>query len=46
MSNELNIDDYKQKIFNKLEPSGWGRVLKPFISVSYTHLTLPTILRV
>jgi len=31
MSNELNIDDYKQKIFNKLEPSGWGRVLKPFI---------------
>jgi uracil-DNA glycosylase len=31
MSNILDIDDYKQKIFNKLEPSGWGRVLKPFI---------------
>jgi len=31
MSNVLNIEDYKQKIFNKLEPSGWGRVLKPFI---------------
>ena len=31
MSNVIDIDDYKQKIFNKLEPSGWGRVLKPFI---------------
>jgi uracil-DNA glycosylase len=31
MNNILDIDDYKQKIFNKLEPSGWGRVLKPFI---------------
>ena len=31
MSNIIDIDDYKQKIFNKLEPSGWGRVLKPFI---------------
>ena len=31
MSNILNIDEYKQKIFTKLEPSGWGRVLKPFI---------------
>ena len=31
MNNILDIDYYKQKIFNKLEPSGWGRVLKPFI---------------
>ena len=31
MNNILDIDNYKQKIFNKLEPSGWGRVLKPFI---------------
>lgn len=31
MNNILDIDDYKQKIFNKLEPSGWGRVFKPFI---------------
>jgi uracil-DNA glycosylase len=31
MSNELNIEEYKQKIFNRLEPSGWGRVLKSFI---------------
>ena len=31
MPNKFNIDDYKQKIFTKLEPSGWGRVLKPFI---------------
>lgn len=27
----IDIEEYKQKIFNKLEPSGWGRVLKPFI---------------
>lgn len=27
----INIEEYKQKIFTKLEPSGWGRVLKPFI---------------
>ena len=31
MSNVFNIEEYKQKIFTKLEPSGWGRVLKPFI---------------
>ena len=31
MPNKFNIDDYKQKIFTKLELSGWGRVLKPFI---------------
>ena len=31
MSNILDIDDYKQKIFNKLEPSGWGRIFKSFI---------------
>ena len=31
MNNILDIDYHKQKIFNKLEPSGCGRVLKPFI---------------
>lgn len=31
MSNIPNIEEYKQKIFEKLEPSGWGRVLKSFI---------------
>lgn len=31
MSNAFNIEEYKQKIFTKLEPSGWGKVLKPFI---------------
>jgi len=33
MINMLDVDDYKQKIFNKLEPSGWGRVLKPLYLV-------------
>lgn len=27
----MNLEDIKQKIFEKLEPSGWGKVLKPFI---------------
>jgi uracil-DNA glycosylase len=31
MSNIPNIEEYKQKIFDKLVPSGWGRVLKSFI---------------
>lgn len=31
MSNILDIEEYKQKIFNKLEPSGWGRIFKSFI---------------
>ena len=31
MNNILDIDEYKQKIFNKLEPSGWGRIFKSFI---------------
>lgn len=31
MSNIINLEEYKQKIFNKLEPSGWGRILKSFI---------------
>ena len=39
MSNIADIDDYKQIIFNKLEPSGWGRVLKPFIfSLEFTKI--------
>ena len=31
MSNIINLEEYKQKIFNKLEPNGWGRILKSFI---------------
>ena len=31
MQQKLDIQDIKQKIFEKLEPSGWGKVLKPFI---------------
>ena len=41
MLNEINIEEYKQKIFNKLEPSGWGRVLKPFIfSIEFEKILL------
>ena len=31
MKEKLNIEDIKQKIFDKLIPSGWGQKLKPFI---------------
>ena len=31
MKQKLDIEEIKQKIFNKLEPSGWGQKLKPFI---------------
>lgn len=31
MKQKLDIEDIKQKLFEKLEPSGWGRVLKSFI---------------
>lgn len=27
----MNLEEIKQKIFNKLEPSGWGRIFKSFI---------------
>jgi uracil-DNA glycosylase len=27
----MNTEEYKQKIFERLETSGWGEVLKPFI---------------
>lgn len=27
----MNIEEYKQKIFERLKVSGWGEVLKPFI---------------
>ena len=41
MLNKINIEEYKQKIFNKLEPSGWGRVLKPFIfSIEFEKILL------
>jgi uracil-DNA glycosylase len=37
----INIEEYKQKIFNKLEPSGWGRILKPFIfSIEFEKILL------
>jgi uracil-DNA glycosylase len=31
MKEILDLDEIKQKMFNKLEPSGWGKVFKPFI---------------
>ena len=31
MKIEPEIDDIKQKLFNQLEPSGWGRIFKSFI---------------
>lgn len=31
MKQKLDIEEIKQKMFDKLQPSGWGRVLKPFI---------------
>lgn len=31
MQQKLDIQEIKQKIFEKLTPSGWGQVLKPFI---------------
>ena len=31
MKVELEIEEIKQKMFNKLEPSGWGRIFKSFI---------------
>ena len=31
MKVELEIEEIKQKLFDKLEPSGWGRVFKSFI---------------
>jgi uracil-DNA glycosylase len=41
MSNIPNIEEYKQKIFSKLEPSGWGRVLKSFIfSTEFENILL------
>lgn len=27
----MNVEEVKQKLFEKLEPSGWGRILKSFI---------------
>jgi uracil-DNA glycosylase len=31
MQQKLDISEIKQKMFEKLEPSGWGRIFKPFI---------------
>lgn len=31
MEQKIDIEEIKQKLFEKLEPSGWGRVLKSFI---------------
>ena len=39
MKEKLNIEDIKQKMFNKLELSGWGQKLKPFIfSLDFSFL--------
>jgi uracil-DNA glycosylase len=31
MKSTINIEDIKNKLYNKLKPSGWGRILKSFI---------------
>lgn len=31
MKQKLDLEDIKEKLYKKLEPSGWGRVLKSFI---------------
>jgi len=31
MKEKLNIEEIKQKLFDKLEPSGWSHKLKPFL---------------
>ncbi len=31
MKTESEIDEIKQKLFDKLKPSGWDRILKSFI---------------
>lgn len=31
MKQKLNLEEIKEKLYKKLEPSGWGRVLKSFI---------------
>jgi uracil-DNA glycosylase len=31
MKQNFDVEEIKQKMFEKLEPSGWGKVLKPFI---------------
>jgi uracil-DNA glycosylase len=39
MKIEPEIEEIKQKLFDKLEPSGWGRVLKSFIfSSEFTEI--------
>ena len=39
MKTESEIDEIKQKLFAKLEPSGWGRVFKSFIfSSEFTEI--------
>jgi len=32
MSNTLNIEEIKEKVLTKLEPSGWSRILRSFIN--------------
>ena len=31
MTKKIDIEEIKQKMFKKLEPSGWSRILKSFI---------------
>jgi uracil DNA glycosylase len=31
MKQKIDLEEVKQKLFNILEPSGWGTILKPFI---------------
>lgn len=39
----MNLEEIKQKMFDKLEPSGWGRVFKSFIFSSEFDQVLTTL---
>lgn len=43
MSNNFNLAEYQKKIFEKLEPSGWGKVLKSFIFSTEFEKILTTL---
>ena len=39
MEDKINIEEIKQKLFDKLEPSGWARIFKSFIfSTEFTNI--------
>jgi uracil-DNA glycosylase len=40
---KMNLEEIKQKMFDKLEPSGWSRVFKSFIFSSEFDQVLTTL---